>query len=152
MKIRTFNIRMDDHLQSDEETLNAFMETVTIKKTATEFVTDKVNYWSIIVYYDSERMVKSDSIMSAPSEKISFPSDSILDTEERIVFNALQRWRNDIAIKTSLPGYMICNKSELVTISKVRPKSLEELGKIKGFSSKKILKYGNDVLALLNSV
>lgn len=152
MKIKTFKIRLGEHIHQDEQTLNQFMETVTIKKTAAQFVTDSVNYWSIIVYYESEKNNKQDSIMSAPSEKYSFPSDSVLDKEESIVFNALQKWRNDVAIRTSLPGYMICNKSELVTISKVKPKKLEDLGRIKGFSSRKIMKYGDDILALLNSV
>lgn len=151
MKIKTFQIRLGDQLHQDEQTLNQFMETVSIKKTAAEFVTDKINYWSIIVYYE-DRLQKHDSIMSLQSDKITFPSDSVLNNEEEIIFKTLQKWRNDIAIRTSLPGYMICNKSELVTISKIKPKSLEELGKIKGFSSKKIMKYGDDILALLNSV
>ena len=152
MKIKTFKIRMDEQLQADEQTLNEFMETVTIKKTATEFVTDSVNYWSIIVYYEDGASKKSAFVKESTADKLSFPSDSVLNNEEESVFKVLQNWRNDIAIRTSLPGYMICNRSELVTISKIRPKNLEELGKIKGFSSKKLMKYGDDVLALLNSV
>jgi superfamily II DNA helicase RecQ len=152
MKIKTFKIRMDVQLEADEKNLNQFMETVSIKKTATEFVTDKINYWSIIVYYEDRISQKPTVTKENTADKLSFPSDAVLNNEEGAVFNALQKWRNDVAIRTSLPGYMICNKSELVTLSKVRPKNLEELGKIRGFSSKKLMKYGDDVLALLNSV
>lgn len=152
MKIKTFKIRLGDQLNQDEQTLNAFMETVTIKKTATEFVTDSVNYWSIVIYYEDKAAQRTSFVKEKTADKLAFPSDATLNNEEERVFNTLQKWRNDVAIRTSLPGYMICNRSELVTISKVRPKNLEELGKIRGFSSKKLMKYGDDVLALLNSV
>lgn len=153
MKIKTFRIRIDNtNLPKDEQLLNRFMETVTIKKTATEFVKDKENYWSVLVYYENELNAKNDSIMSAPSEKISFPVNTPLTNEEINILSGLKLWRHDISIKTSMPGYMICHNSELVTIAKTKPKKLEDLAKIKGFSSQKILKYGDDVLALLNSV
>lgn len=152
MNIKTFQIRLGDQLHQDEQSLNQFMNSVTVKKTATEFVIDKINYWSILVYYGESVAQTLTSFKESTSDKISFPSDTILEKEESIVFNALQKWRNTVAIRTSLPGYMICNKSELITLSKVKPKNLEELGKIKGFSSKKLLKYGDDVLALLNSI
>ena len=153
MKIKTFRIRTDvDQLGKDEKSINQFMETVTVKKTATEFVTDKENYWAVIIYYEDGVSKNLAPVKEGMDDKISFPSDAVLSAEEGIVFNALQKWRNDLTIRTSLPGYMICNKSELVTISKIKPKNLEELGKIKGFGSKKLMKYGDDVLALLNSV
>jgi superfamily II DNA helicase RecQ len=142
---------MDEHIHTDEQTLNQFMETVNIKRTATEFVTDKVNYWSIIVYYE-DSLQKHDSLMTPKSDKVTFPADTPLSQEENIIYNYLKKWRTDIAIKTSLPGYVICHNSELVTITKIKPKSLEELGRIKGFSSRKIMKYGDDILTLLNSV
>ena len=152
MKIKTFKLRTDDRLHLDEENLNRFMESVTIKKTAAEFVPDKINYWSVLVYYKENSSRERKTQGRKTEDKISFPYDTPLTNEEGIVFSALQKWRNDVAARTSLPGYMICNRSELVTISKLRPKNLEELEKIKGFSSRKVMKYGDDVLALLNSV
>ena len=153
MKIKTFRIRTDDaHLNRDEKTINQFMENVTVKKTATEFVTDKENYWSIIVYYEDGLPKDHDSIMGTKSDKIFYPADTVLNNEESVVFNSLKDWRNNLAAKTRLPGYIICHNSELVAITKIKPKTLEELGRIKGFSSRKLLKYGDDVLALLNSV
>lgn len=153
MKIKTFRIRTDDaHLSRDEKSINQFMEAVTVKKSATQFVNDKENYWSVLVYYEDGLPKDHDSIMGAKSDKLSYPADTVLNNEESIVFNTLKDWRNDLATKTRMPGYIICHNSELVTIAKIKPKSLEELGKIKGFSSRKILKYGDDVLALLNSV
>jgi superfamily II DNA helicase RecQ len=128
------------------------METVKVRKTSTEFIFGVESHWSVLICFEEERSVKTDSIMGAPSEKIFFPAETELNKDETFILESLKKWRHGQSIKTSLPGYMICNNAELVTISKVKPKNIEELGKIKGFSSKKLLKYGDDVLALLNSV
>lgn len=152
MHIKTFQIRTGEQLHLDEQSINKFMETVSVKKTATEFVESKPNYWSVLIFYENGLQKKQDSIMSTPSEKISFPVDTALNPEESNRLNYLKKWRHDLSLKTSLPGYMICHNSELVTISKIKPKNLEELGKIKGFGGQKILKYGDDILALLDSV
>lgn len=152
MKIKTFKIRLDDQLHPDEQALNTFLEAVNVKRTIAEFVPDRINYWTVLICYEDKRKKDHDSIMGVLSDKISFSAETPLSNEEGVIYNALQKWRNDMASKTSLPGYMICNRSELITISKVRPKNLEELGKIKGLGSRKLLKYGDDILALLNSV
>lgn len=152
MKIKTFKIRLGDQLLLDEQSLNQFIETVRVKKTFTEFVPDQPNYWSVLICYEEKKSSEQDSIMGVPPDKISFPAETPLSNEEGVVYNALKQWRNDLASKTRLQSYMICHNSELVTIAKIRPKTLEDLARIKGFSSRKVLKYGDDVLALLNSV
>jgi superfamily II DNA helicase RecQ len=152
MQIKTFKIRLDDQLLLDEQTLNQFTETVRVKKTFTEFVPDQPNYWSILICYEEKIINDQDSIMGAAPDKISFPSETPLSNEEGVVYNALKQWRNDLATKTRLQTYMICHNSELVTIAKTKPKTLEDLARIKGFSTRKVMKYGDDVLALLNSV
>ena len=153
MKIKIFRIRTDEtHLHKDEESINRFMDSVTVKKTATEFIEGNESHWSVLVYYEGGIVKQNDSIMSAPSEKISFPVDTELNKEETSILMHLKSWRHNISMKTSMPGYMICHNSELVTIAKIKPRKLEDLARIKGFSSQKIMKYGDDVLALLNSV
>lgn len=153
MKIKTFRIRLDDaNLDHDEQVINCFMETITVRKSATEFVSGSNSYWSVLVFYDAEKNTKQDSIMSGAKHKISFPADTPLNDKETAILAGLKSWRYDQSVKTSMPGYMICHNSELVTIAKTKPKNLEDLAKIKGFSNQKILKYGEDVLALLNSI
>lgn len=41
-----------------------------------------------------------------------------------------------------------------MTIAKIKPQSLDELSKVKGFVSggQKIAKYGDDIIAVLNSI
>jgi hypothetical protein len=47
---------------------------------------------------------------------------------------------------------MICSNSELVTLVKVRPDSIEKLVSIKGFGDQKIAKFGEGIIAFLNSL
>ena len=47
---------------------------------------------------------------------------------------------------------MVWHNTELMTIAKVKPQSLDELSNIKGFGGQKIAKFGDDILALLNSI
>jgi len=47
---------------------------------------------------------------------------------------------------------MICSNSELVTLVKERPDSAEKLIGIKGFGDQKIAKFGEEIIAFLNSI
>lgn len=47
---------------------------------------------------------------------------------------------------------MVCYNTELMTIAKIKPQTLDELSNIKGFGVQKIAKFGDDILAVLNSI
>jgi superfamily II DNA helicase RecQ len=47
---------------------------------------------------------------------------------------------------------MVCHNTELLTIAKIKPQTLDELSKIKGFGGRKIAKFGYDIIAVLNSI
>jgi superfamily II DNA helicase RecQ len=149
MKVKVFHIRLTkDNLQSDQNNLNNFLETVTVKKTATELINGQPNFWSILVFYDDQITVKQ----VKTSDKISLTDESELTDEEKIIFSTLKQWRNDKGTQLNIPNFMVCHNTELMTIAKVKPQSLEELYKIKGFGEQKIAKFGDDIIALLNSV
>lgn len=58
--------------------------------------------------------------------------------------------RSRVAKKNGQSTYLVFNDEELETLLKVRPKSLEELAKIKGFpmNGKRVEAYGRDVVAI----
>lgn len=150
MKIKTFKIRLsDDHLNHDQDELNQFLETVSTKKTSCQLVTnDNINYWSILVFFD-QKTVKEPRVQLP--EKVTFPLNTELtDTEQKII-EAFKIWRQTKANELNLPAYMICSNSELISLVKTRPESIEQLLKIKGFGEQKIAKFGDDIIALLNS-
>lgn len=65
------------------------------------------------------------------------------------IYKYLKAWRNDKATQMNIPAFMICHNSELLSIAKARPKSEEDLIKIKGFGPYKTNKYGEDIISIL---
>ena len=149
MKIKLFKIRLsDDHLQSNQDVLNEFLETVSVKKATCQLIDEGSRYWSIVVFYDQKA---SGEPRPGRSEKIHHPVDTILTESEQKIFEAFKTWRQTKASELNLPSYMICSNSELMTLVKERPDSIEQLIKIRGFGDQKTAKFGDDIIALLNS-
>lgn len=149
MKIKVFYIRLTkENLQSDQDNLNSFLDSVTVKKTATELINGQPNFWSILVFYDEQKVEKQEKT----SDKISITDENELTDEEKRIFATLKQWRQDKATQLNIPSFMVCHNTELMTIAKVKPQSLDELSNIKGFGGQKIAKFGDDILALLNSI
>jgi len=149
MNVKLFKTRLDEaHLQHDQETINSFMETVTVKKTATQFVIGQPDYWSVLVFYENGKVHKNGS---KESDKISFEPDVELSDEEKQIILALKQWRKDRAKEINVPEYLICHNAELLAVTKTKPASMQELTKIKGFGDQKIAKYGDDIIAVLNA-
>jgi superfamily II DNA helicase RecQ len=144
-----FHIRLTkENLQADQDILNRFLDNVIVKKTATELVTGQTNFWSILVFYEDKKIENNDKT----ADKISITNQQELSDEENRVFTILKQWRQDKANQLNVPNFMICHNTELMTIAKVKPQNLDELSKIKGFGEQKIAKFGEEIIALLNSI
>jgi superfamily II DNA helicase RecQ len=150
MKIKIFKIRLsDDYLIHDEDELNLFLDIISTKKTSCQLVTDdRTNYWSILVFYDQKTVREPNA---QKSEKVSFPLNIELTELEQKIYEAFKIWRFTKAKELNIPAFMICSNSELTTLSKTRPDTIDQLSKIKGFGGQKIAKFGEEIIALLNS-
>jgi superfamily II DNA helicase RecQ len=150
MKVKVFHIRLTkENLQSDQDTLNAFLDSVAVKKTSTELVTTaQTNFWSILVFYEDQKIERP----GRNSYKVSITSESELTEEDQRIYETLRQWRQERASQQGIPSYMISHNTELMTIAKFRPQSLDDLSRIKGFAGQKLAKYGEDIIALLNSI
>ena len=149
MKLKVINIRLTkEHLQKDEEELNQFLETVSVKKTSCQLINAQVNFWSIVVFYDQKPTREP---RTSQLSKIAYTIDTALNEEEQKMLDSFKIWRQTRANELNLPTYMICSNSELTTLVKVRPDSIEKLVSIKGFGDQKIAKFGEEIIAFLNS-
>ena len=151
MKIKHFYIRLNkENLQIDQDTLNSFLDNVVVKKTVTELINRQPNFWSILVFYDEQKADRQDK----NSEKVAVTSETELTAEEKNIYDVLREWRQDKASELNVPNYVVAHNTELMTIAKIKPQSLDELSKVKGFVSggQKIAKYGDDIIAVLNSI
>lgn len=149
MKVKVFHIRLTkEHFETDQETVNNFLDSVMVLKTETELLSGQVNFWSILIFYDE----KAKGIKEKASNEVSYTIATELTDEEKKYFESLRLWRQDKAAHLGIPNFMICHNIELITIAKEKPTKIEDLNKIKGFGKRKIAKFGDDIIALLNSI
>jgi superfamily II DNA helicase RecQ len=146
MNIKVFNIRLaKEFCKEDQARMNAFLDSVEVKLTSTNFVTTgSLDYWSAVVFY-TPKSVKTEKSETRFSEED-------LSEQESEVFNALRIWRNDLAQKLNWSAFRICHNSHLVSIAKANPQSVEDLEKVTLFGKARTQKYGEDVLAVLNAL
>lgn len=141
MNIKVFNIRLEkENCQNDQDNMNAFLDSVEVKLTSTNFVTTATkDFWSAVVFYDLKK------------EKQNSNSETDLTQEEKKLYEALRQWRNKKSIELNSPHFMICYNSELISIVKTKPKSISDFKKIKGFGELKTKKFAADIITVLNT-
>lgn len=145
MQVSVFSIRIDPaFLELDQQKLNAFLETVTFKKSSTQFLESEVAHWSVIVHYETEEQKKSIRLEQKSYEDL-LPKD-------KQIYGYLNQWRNEKSEQLNQKKFMICHNSELIDLALYKPSNLDELQQIKGFGKQKADKFGEDILAILNAV
>lgn len=153
MQLKIFHIRLSrEHIQADQEKVNQFLTSINVKKTAIELIEGKeMHYWSLVVFYEIKPATEEPEDGVSASGKIYYPQDAPLNDAERERYLALKEWAESKAIKLNVMSFMVCTKSELVTLAKAPVNSVEELFKIKGFGTQKVAKYGEEIVAILNA-
>lgn len=141
MSIKVFNIRLDKkHLQSDQNNMNAFLESVQVTLTSSNFVTTgTIDYWSVLIFYELKRETRSPIL-----------EDGLIGTDKEM-YEALKNWRNTKASELNLKHFMVSHNSELMNIAIRKPKTISELKKIKGFGEIKTAKFGKEILKVTNA-
>ena len=149
MNLKIFQARLDEaHLAADQEAINQFMDKVDVQKTSSQFVPAEPDYWSIIVYYQDEKPKKSPPKSNG---KQTVGNDVELTAEEIEIASALKQWRKEKAHASNIPDFMICHNASILALTKLKPRTPEELSRVKGFGGQKIAQYGDDILAVLNA-
>jgi ATP-dependent DNA helicase RecQ len=70
-----------------------------------------------------------------------------VDTE---LFERLRGWRSEQAKKQQVPAYVVLHNSHLEEISTHKPRTMHELGAIKGIGLRRAARYGDELLALIH--
>lgn len=143
MKIKIFNIRLTkEYMEIDQEKVNAFLDTIDLKKSSTTLVKDKINYWSVILHYQEKKRNQNESIQKTYSE---------LTPNEKKVYEALREWRKSIADVKKQPTFTILHNQTLVNIVSSHVENIEQLSSISGIGDVKLRQYGEDIIAVLNA-
>lgn len=144
MKVKMFRIRMtEEHQQKDQDMLGEFLSSIKLKQLQTAFVKAEPNYWSLLVLHEEKRVTNN---------KFSVNSEKELSEKDKEVLEFLKAWRKDKGEQLNMPLYMICHNKELMSIAKARPKTTEELLKLKGFGKYKTEKFGEDIIVMINAM
>ncbi len=145
MNIKVFNIRLSkEYCDKDQESMNAFLEQVEVKLSATNFVTtSSVDYWSAVVFYLPKKNQETNLEQSTVAPKLS--------NSEKVVYNALRQWRNELAQQLDWTPFRICHNSHLISIAIANPQTLEELEQVIGFGTARAQKYGKAILAIIHT-
>jgi ATP-dependent DNA helicase RecQ len=66
------------------------------------------------------------------------------------LFERLRSWRGEKAREQKVPAYVVLHNSHLEEISATKPRTIQELGSIKGVGLRRAARYGEELLALVH--
>ena len=149
MKIKTFEIGLTPpRRETDEDAVNAFLSGVEVSRIETAVLPDR-NSWAVAVIYEEGGPAEPPS---KKSDKIAFEKGCELSDEEQERYDMLRLWRNERARDLGYEAFMIASNSHLLSVAKSAVETPDDLLKIKGFGPKKVELYGEEIVALLNSL
>lgn len=175
MKCKVFKINLQNDF--DETKLNKFLENVTLNQVFASIVNDDTPFWSMLVLYEdkmdssAEKPLRLEAVEQSRNigELISEPTKPIaqkreittsdfapepikLTAEQESSYNALRTWRNERASRDGVPPYLIAHNDSLMQMATMPIKTNEDLLQVKGLGEKRVQKYGDEILRILNII
>ena len=175
MKCKVFKIHLENDF--DETKLNKFLENVTLNQTFARIVNDETPFWSILVFYEdktdssAEKPLRLETIKqsrnvgelisepikpTAPRKETAVanfaPEPIKLTPEQEEFYSALRTWRNERASQDGVPPYLIAHNDSLMQMAAMSIKTHEDLLQVKGLGEKRVQKYGDEILRILNVI
>ncbi|WP_394240440.1 DNA helicase RecQ [Vibrio astriarenae] len=99
-----------------------------------------------------QQQVQLRELRKAKTSKASKSSAAVdLAPSDLIQFEALKEVRSTLAKEQNVPAYLICHDASLKAVAVARPQTLEQLSQISGFGDSKVSKYGEQLLAVVES-
>ncbi|NNG25137.1 DNA helicase RecQ [Telluria aromaticivorans] len=75
-----------------------------------------------------------------------------LSRSEQAIFERLRTWRMGTAREHGVPAYVVFQDATLREIAKGKPASLEALRGVSGVGEKKLVSYGDEIVAIINEM
>ena len=75
---------------------------------------------------------------------------SLVSDEDAPLLSALKAKRRALAEAAKVPAYIVFNDRTLIEMAELRPASLDAMARITGVGAKKLERYGDDFLAVIN--
>jgi ATP-dependent DNA helicase RecQ len=134
-------------LEHDLARMNAFLRGLPgrIQYVTTQFL-EQPPRWMILILYQEQ--------VIDPLQREDFDSSQLedqLSAEEKRLFRKLREWRTVQAKSEGIKPYVIAHNRHLWEITKRKPKTLKELEETPGWGSRKIDRYGQQILKIILS-
>jgi superfamily II DNA helicase RecQ len=160
MKCKVFKIHLENDF--DETNLNKFLENVTLNQIFASIVNDEKPFWSMLVLYEdkmnssAEKPLRLETVEQSRNmgELISEPTKPIAPRKEiaatanfapePIKLNAEQ--------ENFYNAYLIAHNDSLMQMATMSIKTHDDLLQVKGLGEKRVQKYGDEILRILNVI
>ncbi len=141
MSIKIFTIPFDKENEIfHEEILNSFILKNNIKSISCDFFCSCNNpYWTVLLEYEA-------ILQTHEKEQI-----QKLDKPQSELLKNLFELRKNLASKDGIPVFIIATNKQLKDIVTSAPETIEQLKQVNGFGTKKIQKYGRQILDTLKA-
>jgi superfamily II DNA helicase RecQ len=80
------------------------------------------------------------------------PPAEMAPLEDRALFEALRRWRNERARRDGRPAYVLFTNAQLLAVAATRPSTQAALQAIEGIGEARVRDYADEVLAVVGSI
>ncbi|RNF32459.1 ATP-dependent DNA helicase RecQ [Massilia aurea] len=87
-----------------------------------------------------------------PSTSRSSYEETELSRDEQAIFDRLRSWRMGTAREHGVPAYVVFQDATLREIAKVKPSSIDQLRGVSGVGEKKLVSYGDEIVAIINEM
>lgn len=136
MKFKVFKIRLEKKsFKIDQKKVNRFKEKVNVKKHDISTIIENEKPILIVVYhYVDKAEVQYD-----------------LTKEQKNQFEVFKEWRKYKYEEEDIKPYMVLSDKVICSIIKKKPTNLKELQAINGIGVKKVEKYGEEIVSIINS-
>ena len=141
---KTFKIRLSENYRDqDEALLNDFLESVVPEKLDSSMIHHpREPFWSVLVIYQPREEVRM-----ADGERVLFDSYEPMNEKEEFMYLKLKSWRDKEAERREIPRHQVLHDAHLMTLVKIKPRSREDMVKLKGISSRKLKQYQDEILS-----
>lgn len=150
MRIKTFEIRIDPMTRErDERVVNDFLGAVRVSRLHCGCLRGR-NSWAVMVIYNEQ---SGDAAAQRTVQIEDFvPDGEELTPHECERFMALRTWRNDRAAAMGHKPFVIASNRDLLNVARSDVETPDDLLSIAGFGPRKVERYGQEIVALLDSV
>ena len=129
-----------------DNTLNNLEKEIAVKRAG---IQSCQNGFSPAAYLRSVSAADAD-VKPAKAKKRQAPDYTESDISHPEMFRILKDWRAQVAGEQDVPRFQIMHQRVLIQIAVYLPDTITELKKIKGVGKKTIVKYGQELVAMVN--